>query len=557
MSLDKPRLDHNTLKEGRISCFVWTAGDLSAYGQIHRSDECPSRLPGRVESLMEALLSFDFLIPDRHRETFAAECAQHEITSLPLGSSLVPPESAYLEDFEFQTPALGVAKNVIEREIEEFRAVAERSRDLCFKNATREQWQHFLHSYVFKSFEDTFSPLTRYEASNVHWDEAKKYPNVDRSATQPIGPKPDLTYGIPILRPCDLDGLPKGFRDLEQVTNFTIESLGTLCSAGLTSSPQSGVSKWTKDKRFPLNQNHLVCFPWAAVELSPVEEEQQPIDFCYYQAANTASAALKLLEGLYTSSGTFTIDSSPPVVMFTCHGPELGVWLAYSCSKGFGPICYGYKLLQKMVRIWTSSLNLTWGVIATCQIVKNLLFWASRCFKPQISACISQIRFSPFSPLRRKLLGVSHVRGRASGKPAQDHETPVSDTLNANSQTACDVRPPKPPTSETTPVAKRIPWRGRRIEIWLPRAIARSKTKDTKTPPTLNLAPSKKSTEIQCVPENETGKCLANPDHEAEEEGYKESNRESEDTGESNKDSRGPTSGVHKITVLASGMDGR
>lgn len=51
-------------------------------------------------------------------------------------------------------------------------------------------------------------------------------------------------------------------------------------------------------------------------------------------------------------------------------------------------------VIQRMVCIWTSTLNSTWGVRATRLIVKNMCFWASRFFKPQISSCISQIRFS-------------------------------------------------------------------------------------------------------------------------------------------------------------------
>lgn len=45
-----------------------------------------------------------------------------------------------------------------------------------------------------------------------------------------------------------------------------------------------------------------------------------------------------------------------------------------------------------MVCIWESSLCLGWGVIATCAIVKNMLLWASRVWKPKISGYISRIQ---------------------------------------------------------------------------------------------------------------------------------------------------------------------
>ena len=47
-----------------------------------------------------------------------------------------------------------------------------------------------------------------------------------------------------------------------------------------------------------------------------------------------------------------------------------------------------------MTCIWAGTLNTTWGVIATRQIVKNMVFWASRILRPQVSAYLSLIRFN-------------------------------------------------------------------------------------------------------------------------------------------------------------------
>jgi hypothetical protein len=72
-----------------------------------------------------------------------------------------------------------------------------------------------------------------------------------------------------------------------------------------------------------------------------------------------------------------------------------------------------------MVCIWASTLNATWGVMATCQIVKNMVFWASRVLRPQISAYISQIRLDPLPKL-----------------PVHDHPSLKTDVENVPAQVA-------------------------------------------------------------------------------------------------------------------------
>lgn len=79
------------------------------------------------------------------------------------------------------------------------------------------------------------------------------------------------------------------------------------------------------------------------MELKPVKEEENPVQFCYCQAANGASAALTLLESLYMRASLATIDyveRIPPVIAFTCIGPEIRVWLAFAEIKQSKPVAH-------------------------------------------------------------------------------------------------------------------------------------------------------------------------------------------------------------------------
>lgn len=118
------------------------------------------------------------------------------------------------------------------------------------------------------------------------------------------------------------------------ISNFSIEVLGELLeSRDLITSPMSGVSDWVRDKRSKIHQNQLVCFPWAVVEIKPANEQQNPVHFCYCQAANGASTALALLETLYKralSTGVNHVERIPPIVTFTSIGPVIRVWLAFA-----------------------------------------------------------------------------------------------------------------------------------------------------------------------------------------------------------------------------------
>lgn len=188
---------------------------------------------------------------------------------------------------------------------------------------------------------------------NILWDDQKR-------STEDY-PKPDFTYGYTIN-----NDIPVSLRSTEIVTNFSLEVLGDLRSAGLISSPIRGLREWAKDKATSLSQDQLICFPFAVVELRPcgisfLSENES----CYSQAANGALAALRLNEKL-CNWATASYDSVPPVVAFTCVGEEIRVWLAFSevkdnihlsrvSSAPFG--CIGFILVLLLISIHSHSIE--------------------------------------------------------------------------------------------------------------------------------------------------------------------------------------------------------
>ncbi|KKZ60765.1 hypothetical protein EMCG_04575 [[Emmonsia] crescens] len=354
MPPDKPNINQQYLESYRMT-YIERVFPLDGEGHI------PSSLPAHIEPFRQALLDFHGLVTDWSRMRI---------------KSLMPPASAYLNDSD----PTSVFSADSWQQMEHCMKIAKKARDLIAVEAPEHEWRHLLQE-IFKGYGDV-SPLAGEQQKlfdqfslekNILWDDTKIYAQ--------NCPKPDFTYGYTINK-----DIPAALRSTELVTNFSLEVLGGLRSAGLISSPLGGLHRWSKDKAVDLSQDQLVCFPWAVVELHPREVSlKSEGQYSYSQAANGAIASLRLNEEL-SNRATGGYDSVPPVVAFTCVGAEIRVWLAYSEVKNH---ILGHK---KMVCIWESSLCLGWGVIATCAIVKNMLLWASRVWKPKISGYISRIQ---------------------------------------------------------------------------------------------------------------------------------------------------------------------
>jgi hypothetical protein len=137
------------------------------------------------------------------------------------------------------------------------------------------------------------------------------------------GPKPDLTYGLPIYQ--SIEGLPAGTTTMTDARNFsgaTIRKLNNRpweLKASLTNKIHQKIPTELKD-------SDLMCFPWAVVE---VKHSSGRKDFCYRQAANASATALDVMIRLFTGPGDRILDDMPPVIAFTCIGPEFRLWLMY------------------------------------------------------------------------------------------------------------------------------------------------------------------------------------------------------------------------------------
>lgn len=156
-------------------------------------------------------------------------------------------------------------------------------------------------------------------------------------------PKPDITYGFPIIKPSD-----EAYQTLQgdpNVDNFSLPTLGNLRSGAdtkLVSTPGKALLRWATKKQKSLKAMHLMCFPWAIVEVkhgtpnSCKKNERESKDHdtrtesCYCQAANASAAALILQEDLAKKAKTeFEPEDAQVVFAYTCVGSTAKLWITY------------------------------------------------------------------------------------------------------------------------------------------------------------------------------------------------------------------------------------
>ncbi|OJD19602.1 hypothetical protein AJ78_00459 [Emergomyces pasteurianus Ep9510] len=349
---------------------VYTEKSVSQDGH----GDAPSSLPAHIEQFRKALLDFGGLVTDWSEHRFETEAEIYrDRGGIGDNKSLAPPASAYFHDSDPTSPLSAG----IWRHMEHCMKIARNAEGLVTAHAPEHDWKHLLQD-IFQGYGDIFPLAGEQQEKDILWDDTKKY-------TENC-PKPDFTYGYTMNQ-----NIPVALRSTDLVSNFSPEVLGELRSAGLIPSPRSNLHTWSKDKTTGLSRDQLVCFPWAVVELHPQQFSSTFGErYSYTQAANGALVALRL-NAEVANWATGSYDFVLPVVAFTCVGAEIKVWLAYSEIKD--NICLGHK----MVCIWESNLCLGWGVIATCAIVKNMLLWASRVWKPTISGYISRIQQNKLS----------------------------------------------------------------------------------------------------------------------------------------------------------------
>ena len=154
---------------------------------------------------------------------------------------------------------------------------------------------------------------------------------------QPKTPKPDIYCGFSIYDPKLYSDY--GFGKDNFIQNFTVDTLFQLKGKGLCSTPISAFATRVTNRMKPNKQDdtiptqHLLCFPWAVVELKRFEDgnNNQLTTKAYCQAANAGSTALCMLEKLAQFAEIKKNNQHiPPILTATCVGGESKVWLAYS-----------------------------------------------------------------------------------------------------------------------------------------------------------------------------------------------------------------------------------
>lgn len=181
---------------------------------------------------------------------------------------------------------------------------------------------------------------TVYREQDICWTDQTDHADTPIAGqTNRTVPKPDLTYAFPIFK--STDKLPPGFSDDDCTENFRVSFLAELRgqgSEGLRSSLTTGLLKVSRDERVTLRTPDRMCFPWAVVEVkraSLANDGPEPEKFCHCQAANATATAIRIQEALFQQATGSIPEDLPPIIAFTCVGPDFKLWLAYSaCSQG-------------------------------------------------------------------------------------------------------------------------------------------------------------------------------------------------------------------------------
>lgn len=184
---------------------------------------------------------------------------------------------------------------------------------------------------------------------NVLWNEFPQWAKMNSRVARVTQPKPDLTYGFPVIPPND--ELFSIFEGDGHVESFSLPVLAELRNRGagsLISAPTTALHNWaTKRKAKSLEAKDLMCFPWAIVEikrgtagpLAGAEHETNKVEarahkrrtqFCYCQAANASAAGLTLRERLAASAkDNSKLRNARAMFSFTCVGSAVKLWVTY------------------------------------------------------------------------------------------------------------------------------------------------------------------------------------------------------------------------------------
>lgn len=204
--------------------------------------------------------------------------------------------------------------------------------------------------------------MYRHRQYEHEWNEYHGIEKINDYGPGLTRPKPDIYLGLPIHK-LPLED-PCGFWRDELVQNFSLDTLGILLNKGLVCTPTTGVRKYLQsrgqqrlnneqpernesptiepdnnaDRKF--SKEHLLCFPWAIVELKKEFVRAGEVTKCYCQGANAASRALRMFEILSRYADTVDGEQIPPVIVLTFIGPIFKLWIAFSTRDRSGSSNY-------------------------------------------------------------------------------------------------------------------------------------------------------------------------------------------------------------------------
>ncbi|XP_014553910.1 hypothetical protein COCVIDRAFT_106362 [Bipolaris victoriae FI3] len=357
----------------------------------HADTQKASRnLPDHVDAVREGLLFMEEMLPDDCKKVLEKEQVAYGDVYIGPRWCLCPPEKAFVH-VKHHERIQGQSKSF--ETLKDCENIAESARKIAGDSA--EEWMTFWKSKIFIPFSDEALQQSGFSSAlddwlvseNLSWSNFDNFVKSSLWAPKRGQPRPDLTYGFPIQT--STTSSMKGFARDELAQSFSLQSLMKLVEQSIACAPTTKLKKeaiLSSGKRWK-NSSRL-CFPWAIVEVEKDVPDTDDVaeERCFRRAANAASAALDLQAQLFNKASDSCSLQSPPVIAFTCVGPVVKVWLAYQDkSKEFAiPI-------QRMVCIWSTSIELTWGVASLRAIIRNMHTWSSRLLKPRLQMAISQV----------------------------------------------------------------------------------------------------------------------------------------------------------------------
>ncbi|KAI7198330.1 hypothetical protein KC352_g20392 [Hortaea werneckii] len=319
-STPSPKVERSTLEKRRVT---FDEGVLPSFGT-----ENARELPRHIDCVRQSLLNFTYSLPSSvdisdYFETEGQKFVNELEDSSYQNWSFFPPSDSEQHSVWWTPTGSYPIRGPDPREIPLWANVEECNqvvRNLKSERLGMEpDWTERLRSAVFRKYDEKaveakdepqsvsgvpasheIEPFERWcLVRDAQWCEANAFEKKLSVCKEVSNPKPDLTYAFPI------PSAPyTGFAAQETLgTTFSFDVLHKLrhdYDIELISAPTTGLKNHKNDSpKQDLNNSHLMCFPWAVVEIKHPRVENHEIEKCYCQAANGSAIALRMLAALF------------------------------------------------------------------------------------------------------------------------------------------------------------------------------------------------------------------------------------------------------------------